>query len=127
MRACEACGREFEVRSSRHRFCSGTCRTRGRRGAKVVALDGDGGQDAGVSLEEATRRQLAPVGRESSPSGVNALLLARRLDEGGDTGSAIAALSRQHLAALEAALEDVKVEGDPVDELRHRRERRLSG
>lgn len=128
MRACDACGREFEAKRSNHRFCSATCRTRGKRGATVVALDGESAQgQGGVSLEEATRRQLAPFGREATPSGVNALLLARRLDQGGDTGSAIAALSRQHLLALESALEGAEPEGDPVDELRHRRERRLSG
>lgn len=124
MRACEACGREFEAKNRRHRFCSTACRSRGRDGATVVPLGTDSAPD---SLEDVTRRQLAEVGRESSPEGVNALLLARRLDHGGDTGSAIAALSRQHMAALEAALDDVPPAGDKVDELRKRREQRLSG
>lgn len=125
MRACEACGREFEAKRGNHRFCSATCRKRGKRGATVVALDG--GDVIVGGLEDATQRQLAAAGRESCPAGVNALLLARRLDQAGDTGSAVAALSRQHLAALEAALEGAEPAGDPVDELRHRRERRLSG
>lgn len=121
-RACEACGRSFQAKNDRHRFCSASCRQRGHRGASVVPLDGAGEQ----GVEAATRARLEDAGRVSSPEGMSALLLARKLDQGGDTGSAMAALAKQHLSSLEAALRDVEVAGDPVDELRSRRQRRLS-
>lgn len=119
-KGCAACGRTFQAKNGRHKFCSGTCRARGHRGA-VVALDAGG---PGESLEESTRRQLEAGGCEQSPAGRSALLLARRLDQGGDTGSAVAALARQHLASLEEALRDATPAGDPVNELRERRRRR---
>lgn len=62
-----------------------------------------------------------------TPAGVNALLLAAKLDAGGDTGSAMAALSKQHLAALAEATKNHKGAADPLDELRARREARRFG
>lgn len=78
-----------------------------------------------VTLVGATRASLEAAGRESTPAGVNALLLAAKLDLGGDTGSAMAALAKQHLAALEEALKGAPVADDQVDELRARRAKRL--
>lgn len=88
----------------------------------MVPLDGDGEQ----GVEAATRARLDAAGRLGSPEGMSALLLARKLDQGGDTGSAMAALAKQHLASLEAAVRDAELASDPVDELRSRRQRRLS-
>lgn len=79
-----------------------------------------------VSAVEATRQALEEADRLSSAAGVNALLLAAKLDAGGDTGSAMAALSKQHLAALDEALKGARVASNPLDELRERRERRLA-
>lgn len=78
-----------------------------------------------VSLAAATRATLDEAGRADSPAGVSALLLAAKLDLGGDTGSAMAALAKQHLAALEEALKDAPRAEDRVDELRARRAKRL--
>jgi hypothetical protein len=69
--------------------------------------------------------KLEEAGRADTPAGVSALLLAAKLDLGGDTGSAMAALAKQHLAALDEALRGALVAADKVDELRRRRERRL--
>lgn len=116
---CEACGGEFEPENARHRFCSDTCRKRGSRGATVAPVrDGD-------TLEAATCQALEDAGREDTPAGVSAVLLARKLDMGGDTGSSMAALAREHRAALEDALRGAEVVDDPVDELRDRRRKRL--
>ena len=74
----------------------------------------------------ATLVALTEAGRVASPAGQNALALATRIDGGAtDTGSSIAALSKQHLAAMAEALRDVQAaKVDSVDELRRRREAR---
>lgn len=74
----------------------------------------------------ATLTALADAGRVHSPAGQNALALATRIDGGAtDTGSSIAALSKQHLAAMSEALRDTEgAKADSVDELRKRREAR---
>lgn len=122
LRSCEACGRAFAPNNGKQRFCSTTCRSRGHRRATVVPI-----RDEPETLVSATRVALAAGGREASPAGVSALLMAAKLDLGGDTGSAMAALAKQHLAALEEALKNVPQVGDRVDELRERRAKRLSG
>jgi hypothetical protein len=77
------------------------------------------------SLFEATLADLVSAGREDSPAGRAALLLARRLDTPtADTGSSVAALVREHAARLEAAMRGVKVAGDPLDELKAARDRK---
>lgn len=83
--------------------------------------------DVEVSAAEVTRRVLEDADRLLTPAGVNALLLARKLDQGRDTGSAMASLSKQHLAALAEATSDAQTAADPVDELRRRREARRRG
>ena len=74
----------------------------------------------------ATLTALMEAGRVHSPAGQNALALATRIDGGAtDTGSSIAALSKQHLAAIAEALRDTEVvKADSIDELRRRREAR---
>jgi hypothetical protein len=74
----------------------------------------------------ATLSALTAASRVHSPAGQNALALATRIDGGAtDTGSSVAALSKQHLAAMAEALRDVEsVKADSVDELRRRREAR---
>ncbi len=74
----------------------------------------------------ATLTALIDACRVHSPAGQNALALATRIDGGAtDTGSSIAALSKQHLAAMAEALKDTaEQKSDSVDELRRRREAR---
>lgn len=74
-----------------------------------------------------TRRALEEAGRLETPAGVGAMVLAAKLDAGGDTGSQLATLQKQHMAAVAEATKDVHQAGDLVDELRAARERRLRG
>lgn len=129
-RLCESCGRPLEPEAKRARFCKRLdCvrdRTKKRVRAHRAAPDRDVDAEP-LSAAEITRRALAEVDRLETPAGVNALLLARKLDVGGDTGSAMAALSKQHLAALSEAMDGVRTAASPLDELRARREARLRG
>lgn len=80
------------------------------------------------SVEEATRIKLESAGELSSPSGQAALVLARSLDDplSQDSGSSKASMAKELRALLADALKDAKPVDDTVDELRAKRERRLS-
>lgn len=91
--------------------------------AEVVELPARPLVDA--SVLEATRLALEAAGRLDSPAGRNVLVLADRLDHSlKDTGSSVAAMSKQHLTALAEVLKDAPQAADEVDELEARRARR---
>ena len=82
--------------------------------------------DPDSELWTATLDELTSAGRVASASGQAALLLARRLDSGlTETGSSVAAMIREHRAALADALKGATAETNPLDELRARRVRKL--
>lgn len=75
----------------------------------------------------ATKADLERAGRLDTALGQQALVLARRLDEANDPGSALAAVAKELRTTLAEATKAASAVSDPVDELRARRERRLSG
>lgn len=80
-------------------------------------------------VETATLARLVDAGRESTPDGAAALILAARLDRAAtsvETGSAVASLAREHRATMSAALAGVERSGDGVDELQERRRAKLA-
>ena len=78
-------------------------------------------------LVAATRRELQAADRLDSVAGQQALKLAERMYGLFDTGSAIAALSRELRAAMAEALKDAPRAGDSLDELAERRRRKAAG
>lgn len=129
-KACAECGTEFEAKRKAAKFCSGRCTKRAQRRpagksdpTEVVPIAPT--EPAG-SLTAATQATLERAGRAASATGQAALALARRIDGGHtETGSALAAMVREHRAALAEATRDAQTVSDPLDELRARRERRL--
>jgi len=81
---------------------------------------------AGGAVFSASLAELTEAGRVHSSAGQVALSLAVRLDLGAsDTGSSLAAVAKQHSAAMAEALRGAEAAvADPVDELRRRREAR---
>lgn len=148
-RNCDACGRTYEAKSKRSQFCAdpeckrarARLRKRAQRsehrdaehaGGKVIAFPGNEGPLEPLTVEAVTRAKLAAVGRLDHPAGVNALVLARRLDSANsdfslELGGAVASLSKQHLAALAEALRGAEGQEDEVDRLRARRASRRNG
>lgn len=106
-RSCEVCGKGFEARLSTARYCSSTCRARKSRsktgGAPLRVVPPSPVASSGVV--EATQAALDAAGRAGSPHGQAALLLAARMDAGAESSSGLAALAREHRAALVAALD----------------------
>jgi hypothetical protein len=122
---CAVCSEEFEAKRAARMYCSGRCQKRAQRQPKAepaAAMP----PDPDSELWAATLNELTAAGRVSSPAGVAALILARRIDTpGSETGAGLAALVKQHGATLADALKGARAEVNPLDELRARRERKL--
>ncbi len=123
-RECDSCGTEYEAQRKTSRYCSTRCRMRASRrpGAPVAAEVPDSG-----GLLEALRRELADVGRLDTALGQQAIALAVKLASPHDTGSAMAAVSRELRAVREEALRGAEQAADPLDELRLRRDAKRAG
>lgn len=145
-RACDSCGEAYEALRPASKFCSPTCRKRASRGATTpkVVTDSEtapvtGGdivpfpvppppdREAG-EVESALLAELTKVERGGTSLGRAALALARRVDEGRDTGAGLASLVKQLEATSKAATADVKSAVSPVERMRDElAERRSSG
>lgn len=69
-----------------------------------------------------TERALTDAGRIDTPLGAVAMVLAAKLDDPGlDTGSAIAALAKQHESTLEKALDGAQVVETPLERMKRAR------
>ena len=130
-RECDRCGRLYEAKNSRSRFCSdlhraeaGKARKAGlpERVAGVAVLPPEPSEEGPQAL--ATRIQLEVAERFDSPLGQACMALAKRMDARIDNGSGLASLVRELRTTLEAALDGAARAPDVVDELRARRERR---
>ena len=133
-RSCDLCQAQFETVSSKARFCSASCRAKAHRGggveprqpsAVVTPMSSPGGWAV------ATKKALGECGRLETWQGQAALAVAQRLDGSVvDTGSAYAALVREHRTAMDRALLGVGVPESSVqqdrDELAAWRARRGS-
>ncbi|AAT90036.1 hypothetical protein Lxx24010 [Leifsonia xyli subsp. xyli str. CTCB07] len=121
------------------RYCSTRCRTAATRARKAgnappapVALvtvpapkaDNPEAPPAEPGIIVAARDELAAAGVLHTPLGQAAMLLAQRLTNEFETGSAIASLAKQWQLAHEAALNSVK-RADRMDEVRRRRDEKL--
>lgn len=77
--------------------------------------------------ESSVRSALAEAARESSPLGIAALILARRLDaSASETPQAVAALVRELRATLVEALDGAGQAADTVNEVGARRDAKLA-
>jgi len=130
-RQCDHCGTTYEAARPSSKFCGPTCRQRHRRNPELasaapVAAVASIPAPAGVLV--ATRAELDAAGRSTTSLGAAALALAARIDSNLDTGSALAALVKQHSATVAEAVKGAQVSASPLDELRRRRDlKRASG
>lgn len=117
VKACAQCGTEFEAARSTAKYCGATCRQRARRRpAEALAVPG--------MVDQVTRR-LEQVGKLNSPVGQLALIVARRLESGAETGSAIAALT-DRMVKLLALVEGEGATGDLLDEVAKKRDEKTA-
>jgi hypothetical protein len=134
-RNCDSCGVEYEAKTARSRFHSATCRVRASRGVVIempaasrTSTTTTGSASPAVQLTGvlgATYRELEAAERIETAYGQAAMVLARRIDAGRDTGSAMATMTRQLRETLAEALKGARREGSKLDELTAKRQQRL--
>lgn len=133
---CTMCPATFEAKRKNAKYCSPRCRKRAQRGPGGTEATGPAKPPAKTRrrpqsyLARATRAELEQAKRIGTSHGQAALLLAKRIDDGGaESGAALAAMIREHAAAMERATRG-KAADDPVqarsDEVTRRRERRAN-
>jgi hypothetical protein len=126
-RPCDECGTTYAARRPTSKFCSANCRNRAarRRKAGIAAPVFDAPAAATGRLAAATLAELGPAA--DTADGLLLLALAERIDAAADTGSSIAALSREYAARKADLTEAATPVANPHDELRAMRERRRAG
>lgn len=123
LRNCDMCGRPYEAKSARSRFCSDLCRVRRSRGAAPPPS----AEEPESPLVKATRAELAAAGKECSALGQLALAVAARLATV-QTTAGVASLSRELRAVVAVAVGPTPTQrpapgaGDEIDELKARRD-----
>jgi hypothetical protein len=118
-RTCASCGRPFEATSHRATYCGPTCRKRASRGAVVTDIaERRPGPTKATGLVLAVTAELEEAERLETAMGQTALALAVRLESGVDTGSAVAALTRELRATMEAATAGARAVGSPLQQMR---------
>lgn len=114
---CELCGEPFDAKRSTAKYCSPRCRQQARRVAKdeptTAAPPADPSTGEAVPrIVKLTTDEVKRLGKADSVLGEQAIELAWRIVSRKDTGSAIAAVSREldrimlRLAAGAATQED---------------------
>lgn len=132
-RTCEQCGTSFTSPRSQARFCGPTCRSRAHRGKPgVEAVEANASSEDPPAtravaakrskrystLEEQVRATLTEMKALTTISGMSAVRVAQQIDRGGDSGSAVATLSKE-LSRLvsEAKVEAAPLNADKVDDV----------
>lgn len=130
-RTCEQCGAGFSSSRRQARFCGPTCRSRAHRGKPALAAVPDDAPAAESteaekpanprtakrhdphrkysSLEAQVRASLSAISALDTISGMAAVRIAEQIDRGGDSGSAVATLSKE----LSRLVGEAKVEAAP--------------
>lgn len=116
------CGKQFETKSKRAKFCSPACRLRGHRSGAVVPM-AEPEEVLSSGLLDATRDELERAGVADSVLGQQALELARRMSDPRSMGSSVATMSRELRAVMVEAMRAAPV-ASGLDELRSRRDRK---
>lgn len=122
-RPCNACGRPYMAQRSSSKFCSDTCRMRAaRKPAKAAPETAPAAAEGSSELYDATLAELQAAGLEETRIGRQALTLATKVTNPFDTGSAVAAMSRELDRLMEKALASVPAQLSRVDEMKARRD-----
>lgn len=120
-KSCVQCGKAFTAKRSTAKYCSSTCRSKASLHAPVVVARSGRDLDAGPGLVEIhTRAELVEARADDSAMGAAALALARRIDDGAETGGILS----QMVARLDVVLSTIKARApqpdDPLTALRAR-------
>ena len=107
-RLCDVCDAQYVARRRTSRYCSPRCRMRSNPSHTHDQLRLRPGSSSTTLDAETTPRELEAAGRLNSSLGQQAILLAGRIGAPFDTGSSVAAVSRELRAVIAKALEDAQ-------------------
>ena len=140
-RPCEECGATFPAKTKRAKYCTTACRVRANRrpskvgkakaeaaGAVVVPIGKSAPvhQDAEGGLATQVRETLTELDALTTVAGMAALMVARQIDKGQDSGSAVATLSKELSRLMtEARAEAAPKQRDGVDDVMRRAAEKL--
>ena len=94
-RLCDVCDAQYVARRRTSRYCSPRCRMRANPSHTHDQLRWRPGSSSTTLDSETTPRELEAAGRLNSSLGQQAILLAGRIGAPFDTGSSVAAVSRE--------------------------------
>lgn len=118
-RSCSHCGRAFEAKRGTAKYCGSSCRgkaTQARQaGAEVVPIQSEPVESG---LAGRTEERLRQAGRLDTPEGQLVMQLANRI-VGAASDSAVAALSKEYSARLDAVLLGTE-ESDSLDDMQEK-------
>jgi hypothetical protein len=117
---CEQCGETFEAARSSRKYCGDRCRQQGRR--RATEEEAEATEPRLPLIVEMTISELEQLGKTHTVLGAQALTLATRMTSMKDTGSAIAALSRELDRVMLRLRSGAKGEEDEVASARRRRD-----
>jgi len=117
---CVQCGKPFEAKLERAKYCSGSCRALASQGVAPVATIPVQQVDAG--LAESVRERVELANLTGSVDGVSAIALASRMEKA-QNDNAYASLHRQLLVAMDR-IDALAPKQGAMDELRLRRDRK---
>ena len=124
-RSCDSCGASYESIRATSRFCTPKCRKRGSRSPTKSAPSHSVPEIVpdGLGLLATVVRELEAANVLDTVLGQLAVEIVGRVLNRAETGSAVAALTKQLRDTMTAALaSSVVVVADPLDELRNRRD-----
>lgn len=137
VRRCEACGKPYDTKSPRSRFCSSTCRSRAHRNGQSAPAGAVAGlavlpaqqSPEGGELVRQVEKRLQDAGRLETYLGQAAIDMARRIEAATAAPLSQAASAHRELrAAMADAMRGANVAKSAVqqhrDELAARREKR---
>ncbi|MBZ5736482.1 hypothetical protein K8Z61_18480 [Nocardioides sp. TRM66260-LWL] len=108
----------FEARRRDAKFCSDNCRKRARRKSEVAVSE----HPPVTGLVEVVRQELRRAGKELTPAGQQALIVADRMTVPQETGSSISALSKELTALLALAVGKAAAPASTTDEVKAKRD-----
>lgn len=118
---CLQCGKVFEAKLERAKYCSGSCRALASQGVASVAQMPVGPKPS-TGLVDSVRARVEAAELAESPDGVATIALAQRM-ESAQNDNAYASLHRQLVVSLDRIDASTPRQG-AMDELRLRRDRK---
>lgn len=117
---CQQCGEPFDAKRPHAKYCGPRCRQQARR--RATPAEAEALAPTLPRIVTLTIQELDQLSKTDTVLGAQALELAMRMTSGRDTGSAIAAVSRELDRVMLRLRSGAKAQEDEVASARRRRD-----